>query len=461
MAGKLISLDVARMTKQRAYNLAPEYERALAYLCATVPRVFDRIGRLIEVDALGQDICKLAIRAAQAVAIETKEAPRNMLEVVQQVAMWRDAGKVTQQEIEQLSDLLDQGDDKHLEKDAETLIKVVVPVLRQRAWRDALMKGFDAWGQGRAHILPTLAREFSRIEGIGVNSLSSGVVMGPGCQERVRDLFALERMPLGIDELDFVLNGGLPVGAVGWIVGDTGEGKSMMLSHIAANQVWQGGFVCYATLELPAPYVEMRAIGNLTGLSLDLLERCDGETWNKAIARLDSVFSFGGALHIEHFEIRATTFAEIEQWVELCEQETGRECGLLIVDYADLLSSAEKNSLYELGLQVAEQMVKWVETPGKLRRLWTASQSSRKDPHSRGLKKKVKGCSTTAGSMEKARMAHVLVTLNRINQDEEFDINMVYFVAKNRSGMSQMKVGPIPTQWEIGRMAPVSREEPW
>jgi DNA repair protein RadA/Sms len=67
------------------------------------------------------------------------------------------------------------------------------------------------------------------------------------------------RRPVGIDELDRVLGGGLVAGSVVLLGGEPGIGKSTLLLQVAAGVAAAGGEILYATGEESATQVRLRA----------------------------------------------------------------------------------------------------------------------------------------------------------------------------------------------------------
>jgi hypothetical protein len=319
------------------------------------------------------------------------------------------------------------------------------------------MRGVEDAGKGKE--LSGLASELLRVEGIGVVGEGVGSSLGLSSFEGIRELRQKCRLGTGIDELDFALGGGLPVGTLGFAVGSSGEGKSMFLNHVACQKVWEGGFVGYATLELAKAFVEARAIANLTGVPTTDIENLDEKAVAHAKERLEVALDVGGVLNVKDFTPMVTQVEDIARWVDECEQERSRHMDLLIVDYADKLGmvsrKGEQRSGYETGRIVSEGLKNLAAA--KQHFSWTASQSRRKE--NRGKANATpKDLDDVADSMEKPRIAHIVVTLNGCGNEND---EILYFVAKNRSGKSRQKVGPIPHDFTLGRMSPITRKEPW
>ena len=447
-----------RLTKRIApYGLAREFEESLAYLMASRPKFYDAIGRAIDPDSMGVPAAKLIAKLAREITQDTGSGPKTTVVVVQRAARWREAGKLTHEDVEAVSALFDAVEDDGIPP-PDAIIAEIAPVLRKRAQRDILMRGVDEIGKGKD--VAGLAVELSKVESIGVVGEGVGAALGLESFEAIKELLAACRSSTGINELDHVLGGGLPIGTLGFVVGGSGEGKSMFLNHSACDKMWNRGFVGYATLELSKPFVEARAIANLTGIPTGDIEELKEQSVKIARDRLEHVKAQGGLLQVKDFTPMLTQVADIEHWVDECEQEHGRKMDALYVDYADRVGMIDKKgdarSGYETGRIVSEGL-KNLASEKKLW-VWSASQSRRSENRGKSGKGTPKDLDDIADSMEKPRIAHIVVTLNSVGEERD---EILYFVAKHRSGKSRQKVGPIPHDFGYGRMAPITRKEPW
>jgi DNA repair protein RadA/Sms len=119
----------------------------------------------------------------------------------------------------------------------------------------------DGWNT----LVETVVRERSRTERIGPRSPSTGAA-APVDLVAIADA-DLPRLPLGIDELDRVLGGGLVPGSLVLVGGEPGIGKSTLLLQAAAGLTRGGLGVLYATGEESPGQVRLRAarLGLLVG----------------------------------------------------------------------------------------------------------------------------------------------------------------------------------------------------
>jgi DNA repair protein RadA/Sms len=138
-------------------------------------------------------------------------------------------------------------------------------------------EAFIRWeGQCRAcsawnSLVETTVRAEPRAARVPGSARSSGAGAGATAPARLADVVEPERsrLPVGIDELDRVLGGGLVAGSVVLLGGEPGIGKSTLLLQAAAGVAAAAGpdLVLYATGEESASQVRLRAdrLGLLDG----------------------------------------------------------------------------------------------------------------------------------------------------------------------------------------------------
>jgi DNA repair protein RadA/Sms len=121
----------------------------------------------------------------------------------------------------------------------------------------------DGWNT----LVETVVREPSRAGRAAVRTASTAASAPVGLAE-IADA-DLPRLPLGIDELDRVLGGGLVPGSLVLVGGEPGIGKSTLLLQAAAGLTRGGLAVLYATGEESPGQVRLRAarLGLLIGSS--------------------------------------------------------------------------------------------------------------------------------------------------------------------------------------------------
>jgi len=232
--------------------------------------------------------------------------------------------------------------------------------------------------------------------------------------------------------------------------------NSMGLSHIAAQSLYDGLTVLYATLEIPEGEVLARIKANLTDMSIDSITSGDGE--DECIKRLNHLGArkFPTNAHrpglglgiTKEFSPFTTTHHDIRAWVDNCEQQEGRPVDVLIVDYADRMGAPKESGDYNAQKIVYEGLRNIIDERGIFG--WTACQATRSSD-----KSKIHDLNDMSDSMHKGRIADLVITLN-LRGDEGDE--MEFYVAKHRTGRSRFKVGPAPHDFAHGMIAMVARD---
>lgn len=176
-------------------------------------------------------------------------------------------------------------------------------------------------------------------------------------------------IPTGWSPIDDLMNGGLGGGELAVVVAPSGVGKTWLLTCIGANAVKLGKNVVHYSMELSEHYVGARYDTVFSQIpSTQLKERHD-ELKTK-------IEKLPGRLKIKYFPPRGVNTKKIQQHIEQMIA-AGNKPDLIIVDYADLLLSSNKNS----DSTYQEQGGVYIELRGLSGELgipvWTASQTNR------------------------------------------------------------------------------------
>jgi replicative DNA helicase len=265
------------------------------------------------------------------------------------------------------------------------------------------------------------------------------------------------RSPLatGVPELDSVLDGGgMERAALGVAIGGPGAGKSLYLCGLAAAAMVEGHDVAYMSLELSEQQVKKRIYANLYDMTAeDMAAHPEKAAHRHQALKGDGV----GNMHVIYDTAGATTPSTYKTWLRSLERDNpGFKPEVLIVDYADLMvSSSRKNDMrmyeemkivYEQLRSIAVERDCWI---------WTASQAARG-----GLHKKRLDLEHIADSINKARIADIVVSIARTSEDEAQ--GMVRFrVPKRREGAAHSEIGPLTMDASHGRMVMMARRNPW
>lgn len=432
-------------TSKEPYSLSPVFERAVVTLACHRPKFYARTAHAVDPELLASKVGKLALQAARAVAADLGNGPDSLLLVDQRLCRWREDGRVTQEQINEVSDYFEEAFAAKLPPE-ESVEAELLPILRKRMELAAVKAAMDDYGKrGDFNRTRELLDKSLRL---GVTAQGTGVKLGSTSLDLIARLRQLKRIPTGIMELDLFLDGGNPRGTLNiWMAG-TGGGKSVAMTHIAARNLVHGLHVAYATLELPEPVVLARTVSNLTGVTVTSIIESQNAL-ERAKRRLEKMKGLGTFI-VKEFTPQATTVNDIREWVLECEEAEGRPVDLLMIDYADKMTmpNAERTAQHVLkelvfeGLRIFADQKKLV--------CWTGTQSRGREER----KSSKIDLEHTSEGMGKVRVADFVGTLNFDEDNNE----MGFFVAKNRHGRSRQMVGPLPCDFSLGQIAPVMRD---
>jgi hypothetical protein len=440
------------MAPKGKYPLIRAVELQVALAMVSAPRFHDTIGFALEPDRMPSEDAKLAVDAAQAVARETHRSCPSPTLALQQLRWRVNQGQLTMEEMAGVADLYDLAEDMGGVPDVDSLISAVAPLVKKAKHQAAVEQTISEYGHSAD---PAEAAErFAEIAALGTRRVAPGSELLLDQDSILRAATATVRDPLstGIMELDAILGGGLERGALGLLLANTGDGKSLELAHIAAEAAFSGHDVAYVTLEISEELVQQRLYCNLTNLTTDEIAKNPQE----AARRMGLLKAKGfGRVLVVYMTPGATTPAMIEAWLKEQERERAFKPELLIVDYQDKLVSSpntqkhsyEDQKLVSEGLRniLVERDI-WG---------WTASQAGGRQ----GRKKKL-DLEDVADSMHKARIADLIIAILRTEEDcANGDVR--FRVPKRRNGEAHGEVGPLPMDAAHGRMVAMSRSEPW
>lgn len=427
---------------KQPYGFAQRFEDGVVWLCCHRPKFWARVGHAVDPDCVSTDAAKHALEACRAVAADHGgRGPTDAIVVLQRLSRLMQEGKRKLSEIEAVEELLDDVDDAG-EPDEDQVVEELVPVLQRREHAAILKEAADDY-RARGDLTQVAAR-IERVACLGRVQTRSRIGFDAAGATEVTHARMASRMDFGISEFDG-RDCGLPIGCIGVVAGPTGVGKSMWLTHMECNEFKRGGDVLVASLELPRGALLVRAAAAIDGTPIAELNAMTAE-------ELADVFDgiaerFDGSLQIEDFAPKVTGVAEIRQWVDEWANEHGRYPTLVVVDYADRMGDprAKEGDSYRAMENVFEGLRLWAQA--KQFWCWTASQT----------KGAVKGrkridVDHLSDSMNKARVADLVITMDWADADADECDELKYFVAKNRHGDGRFHVGPMRHDYARGRL---------
>lgn len=162
-------------------------------------------------------------------------------------------------------------------------------------------------------------------------------------------------MPTGYKELDILLNGGISRKELLLFMAGSGVGKSIMMSNLAINFLFNKLNVVYITLELAEDVVAKRFDTMITGIS----QREIFEKMSKVQADLEQLQPQMGKLFIKRMPESTTNANHIRAYLKEFEMAHGFLPDVIVCDYMDLMTSNQKISAENLFVKdkyVAEEL---------------------------------------------------------------------------------------------------------
>lgn len=438
--------EQTQSTHRDAYNLYEAFEDAVAYHASNSGPFWTRIGHAIEPELLGKPVNKLIFQACHSINKSKGMPPESAVTVIQRLKLWSEEGRVTQKQIDEVVDLYEAVETAGVPS-MESVLLELVPLIQKRMRAEAVRTALQEYTaksdmQGVADLI-------QKASTLGESEESEGVFLMENTFELMEQARTTDYQRLGIPDLDAALSGGVGRGQLFVCVGGPGDGKSMLLSQAAVTAYLDGRNVAYATLELPEPLVVSRFKANLTNLPEKDIRK--GMYSTEAKERMAEMMRWREAngmtsyLAVRYFTPHASTVQDVANWLREIEKKKGAKVDVLVVDYADMLFAKAGENEY-LRMRAVYQALRVL---AKDNGMWavTASQSKADAPK----KENNRGIWSMADSAHKARIADIVVTLNK---GEE---GITYFVAKHRTDAGQQTVGPIPTDFVYGRICPTGQ----
>jgi len=228
----------------------------------------------------------------------------------------------------------------------------------------------------------------------------------------------------GWDVIDDLMNGGLGPGELGVVMAPSGIGKSWFLSKIACAATKAGLNVLHYTLELSENYVGQRYTTILTGIQTsEHVQRKD-----EIIKKIKAI---KGRVKIKYYPPRFASAKTLSAHIDKVKA-TGFNPDLIIIDYADLLNSSDRNKdgLYaELGgiYEELRGLSGMVGCP-----VWTATQTNRS-----AIDHEVIQADSVGDSYKKVQTADFIMSVSRKTKDKLSHTGRIHIV-KNRFGPDGM-----------------------
>ena len=272
--------------------------------------------------------------------------------------------------------------------------------------------------QTGVHEISRYIKELGEIEGLKVDADDGMIFTESGIYINPR-----EKVPTHLPTLNTWLQGGLMRGELGLAMGQTGIGKTFLLTNFAAAAFRLGMKVFYYSFEISAPHIKLRLDTNISGFSEEEIDR----KRSKFTHRMEKA-NRGGEIIIKDYPPRTVSVSTIQAHMRMIKAKYGYKPDLILIDYLDLMKAIvyTGNDWLDLG-----------EICGDLRRVgqemdaavWTVSQINL------GAYDKSFGLAAIRRSAEKIHIADVVIGMWQPEADQaKLEMNLLKIRRARRSG---------------------------
>ncbi len=433
--------------RRQGYGFLPDFERDVVYLACTLPRFYGRVAALLDPAMLGQEACTIALRAAKAVAKDTGRGPSTAKVIIQRIRRWVEEGEMTTEQMESVLYLFDRVEDEGGVSTEEEVTEEIIPILRKlmnKAAGQQVLKG------GAGGDLSAVKALIEQAENVGKVDVTPGSLLSRDAFAEIAALKYGERLATGIAELDLILGGGIPKGQYWLFAGSYGTGKSMVLTQIAAESIWNNQAVAYATVgEVGESLQKARLLANLTHCPIN--DITNGK-YEEAIAKYEQIADNLGPFACRYFE-SGSSVQDIREWVKSLEDSLGRAVEVVLIDYIDELHDMRAKNEYIAHKFIGNALHDWAQND----KVWVVSATQARRKEDKRKKKRLDG-DDAADSMNKPRKCDGMITINPEKDEEGMVTEVAFFITKFRTGQAYLVTDLLPVDFERGRICAITRD---
>ena len=146
------------------------------------------------------------------------------------------------------------------------------------------------------------------------------------------------RLLTGISWIDNVYGGGIPRKTLSILMAQSGGGKSLFKSHLAAHFYHMGYNTLYVTLELSEERIGERVDANLMDIDVADIPALDFDTYSNKVAKIAEKTK--ARLFIKEYPPATITAAHIRALIDELKLKKGFVPDVLVVDYLNLMNSS-------------------------------------------------------------------------------------------------------------------------
>lgn len=244
---------------------------------------------------------------------------------------------------------------------------------------------------------------------------------------------------------------GLRRGEIGvWQSQRSSAGKSCALAHCAKAFAMQGKNVVIFTLEMGEHAYEDRLDMAISGLSRDGMKDTE-----RLRVRIQGMLRHSGRILVKSLPAYTTRCSDLRAHCRMLESLKGFKADAVLIDYADLLAPETpelRGDLYATGAEVYSYWRSWMQEDDYVG--WTGMQSGRE-----AMKEKHADQGHSGGSIAKAQIADVVLSINRTPEEEVNGLTNVHIV-KAREDKARFSI-TFPTDFNRMQFWDASKDSDW
>jgi len=147
-----------------------------------------------------------------------------------------------------------------------------------------------------------------------------------------------EKIPFDLDYFNKITGNGLAKKTLTVILAGTGVGKSMMMCHMAAHNLFMGKNVLYITMEMAEEKIAERIDANTLGVDIDQLQYMSKDTYMSKIERARGKTS--GKLIIKEYPTSQAGSGHFRHLLRELNQKRGFVPDIIYIDYINICASS-------------------------------------------------------------------------------------------------------------------------
>jgi len=440
-------------SKTKRLPLAKQLERDVVHYLVKEPRFYTRVAHALDPELLTNEHARLVAELALVFYRETQgQCAMGLAIVAQRLRSLREVGRLTKEDADDTLDWLEEvWNEPHA--DREAVVRELARELRRHLENVAILRGMEMHGKHGS--LTEVSELLAKAERLGKQEESLGSAWNDDDDENAAPIIRVERLATGITELDMFMRGGLARGEFGFAMGDSGSGKSVFLSQVAATALHTGHNPFIATLEVSERIWKSRLKAAASDIPSDLI--LEGELTPRDREQIKRSRS-GQLAHIVQLPPKITTATDVWRAFDAANRELElkgeeRRYDVLIIDYADKLGwPKECKGAYEGQDHVYETLL----YGGRERNVWTwtASAAKRRDQAKKKSKDGLLRMEDVGDSIHKVRNADVILTINP-SADHQY---VRILLDKNRTGECGFLSEYMQTDYAFGRLVQIEVE---